>query len=94
MPCLMASSIFFDGLDEVGYVDVRISLVSQISDLIERYSAQGNRFVLSTRPAALVPVDIPEVLTSVQLKGLADEEIRTLAGRVLTVRLGVTSLKI
>lgn len=82
------AAFFFDGLDEVGYVDVRISLVSQISDLIERYSAQGNRFVLSTRPAALVPVDIPEVLTSVQLKGLADEEIRTLAGRVLTVRLG------
>lgn len=82
------AAFFFDGLDEVGYVDVRISLVSQISDLIDRYSAQGNRFVLSSRPAALVPVDIPEVLTSVQLKGLADEEIRTLAGRVLTVRLG------
>lgn len=82
------AAFFFDGLDEVGYIDIRISLMAQIGDLVTRYAERGNRFVLATRPAALSPVDIPDGLTYLQLKGLAEEDMRILAGRVMTVRLG------
>lgn len=81
-------AFFFDGLDEVGFLDVRIALMSEINSLITKYAERGNRFVLSTRPAALAPVDIPEGLTYIQLKGLSDDEMRVLAGRVLTIRVG------
>lgn len=82
------AAFFFDGLDEVGYIDKRISLVSEISGLLKKFAPSGNRFVLASRPAATQPVDIPEALTYLQLKGLTESEIRVLAGRVLTVRLG------
>lgn len=82
------AAFFFDGLDEVGFLDVRIALMSQINSLIARYAERGNRFVLSTRPAALAPVDIPDGLTYLQLKGLTEDEMRVLAGRVLTIRVG------
>lgn len=82
------AAFFFDGLDEVGYLDKRIALVSEINNLVKSFASRGNRFVLASRPAAIQPVDIPEELTYLQLKGLTEEEIRTLAGRVLTVRMG------
>jgi predicted NACHT family NTPase len=81
-------AIFFDGLDEVGYIDKRIALLTEIDNLVKTYAPRGNRFVLASRPAAVQPVDIPEAMTYLHLKGLTEEEIRTLAGRVLTVRLG------
>lgn len=82
------AAFFFDGLDEVGYIDMRISLMAQVSALVNSYSARGNRFVLASRPAALQPVEIPEGLTYLQLKGLTEDEMRVLASRVLTIRLG------
>lgn len=82
------AAFFFDGLDEVGFLDVRISLMNEINSLIAKHGERGNRFVLSTRPAALAPVDIPEGLTYIQLKGLTEDEMRVLAGRVLTIRVG------
>lgn len=81
-------AFFFDGLDEVGYLDKRIALVGQISKLVEDFVHLGNRFVLASRPAAVQPVDIPENLTPLQLKGLTETEMRILAARVLTVRVG------
>lgn len=81
-------AFFFDGLDEVGYLDKRIALVAQISKLVEDFVHLGNRFVLASRPAAVQPVDIPENLTPLQLKGLTENEMRVLAARVLTVRVG------
>jgi len=82
------AAFFFDGLDEVGYIDKRIALVSEIDGLVKKFAPRGNRFVLASRPAATQPVDIPDALTYLQLKGLTEDEIRTLAGRVLTIRLG------
>jgi hypothetical protein len=82
------AAFFFDGLDEVGYIDKRIALLSEIDRLVKSFAARGNRFILTSRPAAVQPVDIPEAMTFLQLKGLTSEEIRILAGRVLTTRLG------
>lgn len=82
------AAFFFDGLDEVGYLDKKISLVQGISELIKVFASKGNRFVLASRPAAIQPVDIPDTLIHLQLKGLTEQEIRILAGRVLTSRLG------
>jgi hypothetical protein len=81
-------AFFFDGLDEVGLVDRRVALLTEIDKLVKAFAARGNRFILTSRPAAVQPVDIPEGLTYLHLKGLTDSEIRILAGRVLTTRLG------
>jgi len=81
-------AFFFDGLDEVGFIDSRITLLGEISSLMNDYAAKGNRFALASRPAAIQPVEIPENLTYLHLKGLTEEEIRTLAGRVLISRVG------
>ncbi len=80
-------AFFFDGLDEVGYLERRIALVSEISNLVEAFAARGNRFVIASRPAAIQPVEIPDALTHMQLKGLTEGEIKLLAGRVLKNRL-------
>lgn len=82
------AAFFFDGLDEVGLLDKRISLLSSINELVKKFAHRGCRFVLTSRPAAIQPVDIPEALTHLQLNGLTEEEIRVLAGRVLANRLG------
>lgn len=81
-------AFFFDGLDEVGFIDKRIQLIGEIDQLVKDHAHRGNRFVLASRPAAVQPVEIPEGLTYLHLKGLSESEMRILAGRVLTVRLG------
>ncbi len=81
-------AFFFDGLDEVGHVGKRLQLMSEIDVLVNKFAHCGNRFVLASRPAAIQPVDIPEAFTYLHLKGLTESEMRTLAGRVLTIRLG------
>ncbi|MCA1856631.1 metallophosphoesterase [Massilia oculi] len=84
-------AFFFDGLDEVGHIDKRIGLMAEIGRLVKSYSKYGNRFVIASRPAAVQPVDVPDVFTYVQLKGLTESEMRVLASRVLTARLGEVS---
>ncbi|MES9905807.1 MAG: metallophosphoesterase [Sedimenticola sp.] len=80
-------AFFFDGLDEVGSIEERIQLLSMINDLMSKYGRLGNRFVVTSRPAAIQPIDIPEGLTHIQLKGLSEQEIRVLASRVVASRL-------
>ena len=82
------AAMFFDGLDEVGFIEKRIQLMGEISELIEGQAKRGNRFVLASRPAAVQPVEIPEGLTYLHLKGLSEQEMRILAARVLTTRVG------
>ena len=65
-------------------------LLATIDDLVTKYAPYGNRFVLTSRPAAIQPVEIPDAFTYLHLKGLTDNEIRVLAERVLTTRLGTT----
>ena len=83
------AAFFFDGLDEVGYIDKRIALVSEIDALMRRSASRGNRFILASRPAAIQPVDIPDAFTFLHLRGLTETEIRLLAENVLTARLGL-----
>ena len=46
------AALFFDGLDEVGYIDKRIALMSEIDALMRRYASRGNRFILASRPGS------------------------------------------
>lgn len=82
------ASFFFDGLDEVSRIHERVGLLATIDKLVSKYAPYGNRFVLTSRPSAIQPVDIPEAFTYLHLKGLTDEEIRLLAQRVVTSRIG------
>nr|WP_315481932.1 metallophosphoesterase [uncultured Undibacterium sp.] len=82
------AAFFFDGLDEVGFIDKRIGLMAEIGKLVKLFAPGGNRFVLASRPAAVQPVDVPDSFTYVQLKGLTEDEMRILAGRVISARLG------
>jgi hypothetical protein len=81
------AAMFFDGLDEVGFIEKRIRLMSEIEDLYRSQAVRGNRFVIASRPAAVQPVQIPEGMTYLHLKGLTEPEMRVLAGRVLTSRM-------
>ena len=83
------AAFFFDGLDEVGYIDKRIALISEIDALMGSSASRGNRFILASRPAAIQPVDIPDAFTFLHLRGLTETEIRLLAENVLTARLGL-----
>lgn len=82
------AAFFFDGLDEVGSLEKRSELMGAISSLIEQQSARGNRFVIASRPAAAQSITLPKELKYLHLKGLTEDEMKLLAGRVLTVRLG------
>lgn len=82
------AAFFFDGLDEVGSIEKRSRLMLAISKQIDLYAGSGNRYVVASRPAAVQPVQIPSALKYLHLRGLSEAEIRVLAGRVLTVRLG------
>lgn len=87
------AAFFFDGLDEVGFLDKRIALVSEISALVSAHAYRGNRFVIASRPAAIQPVDMPDGLTHLQLKGLTESEIKVLATRVFTSRIGESEIE-
>ena len=82
------AAFFFDGLDEVGRVDERVRLMGKVEEVVTKFAQYGNRFVLASRPVAVQSVDVPKVFTYLHLKGLTDDEIRVLAERVLTTRLG------
>ncbi len=81
------AAFFFDGLDEVGSIEKRIDLMEQIAKLTE-FASRGNRFVLTSRPAAVQPVEIPDQLLFLQLNGLSESEMRRLALSVITLRFG------
>lgn len=88
--CISAgqAAFFFDGLDEVGSIEKRVKLMSDIGLLIGRQASRGNRFVVASRPAAIQPVRVPPELKYLQLKGLSEAEIRILASRVISARIG------
>ena len=82
------AAFFFDGLDEVGRMNERVRLMGKVDEIVSQFAQYGNRFVLTSRPVAVQSVDVPKVFTYLHLKGLTDNEIRILAERVLTTRLG------
>ena len=79
-------ALFFDGLDEIGSIAARQDIISDVHNLVKRFAPRGNRFVLTSRPAAIRDVDIPPEMTRLTLKGLTDIEMELLATRLLKAR--------
>lgn len=84
-------ALFFDGLDEVVSVEKRALIVQHINDIVTQYLSLGNRVVVTSRPAAVNVVNLLPTLRQLELQGLTEIEIRTLANRILTLKLTETS---
>lgn len=80
-------AIFFDGLDEIASVKSRERVGAFVTRLYERGKAAGNRFVVTSRPAAIEAVTMPAGLATMTLTGMNTRQIRTLAARVLRAAL-------
>jgi hypothetical protein len=83
-------ALFFDGLDEVVSVEKRAMVVQKINELIAAAIPKGNRFVVTSRPAAVNVVNLLPALRKVELQGLGETEIATLIKRILSLRLSDT----
>jgi len=84
-------ALFFDGLDEVVSVEKRALIVQHINDIVTQALPLGNRIVVTSRPAAVNVVNLLPALRQLELQGLSEIEIRTLATRVLTLKLAETT---
>lgn len=80
-------AFFFDGLDEVPSIEQRVQIIEAIGTLINELAPQGNRFVITSRPAAIQLIELPEGLATLTLRGLTDADIRLLSTKILTLRL-------
>ncbi len=80
-------AFFFDGLDEVVSIEKRTQVVKLINDLVEEHLPKGNRFVVTSRPAAVQVVNLLPTLHKLELQGLTAGEIRMLAERLLALKL-------
>lgn len=80
-------AFFFDGLDEVVSIEKRALVVKLINDLVVEYLPTGNRFVVTSRPAAVQVVNLLPSLHKLELLGLTESEIRMLAMRLLKLKL-------
>lgn len=78
---------FFDGLDEVTNIEQRAEFFAEIAKIVEESASTGNRVVITSRPAAVRFVELPNSLRPISLKGLSETEMRVLAQRVLRSRL-------
>lgn len=81
-------ALFLDGLDEIGSIATRQRVVADLAELIREFAPRGNRFVLTSRPAAVRDLQLPSELTSVSLLGLTDLEIEVLATKLLQTKYG------
>ena len=79
-------AFFFDGLDEVSSISGRQGVLAELDTLVEAHAAAGNRFVVTSRPAATRDATLPEAMARVSLLGLTDDEIRELVLRLFDVR--------
>jgi len=84
-------ALFFDGLDEVVSVEKRALIVQHINDIVSQALPIGNRIVVTSRPAAVNVVNLLPALRQLELQGLSEAEIQTLATRILTLKLAETS---
>lgn len=78
---------FFDGLDEVVSIERRAVVVDAINKLISETTKFGNRIVVTSRPAAIHVVNLLPSLHRLEMQGLSDEDIETLAYRILRMKL-------
>ena len=79
-------ALFLDGLDEVGSIVARQRVLEELTQLVEKYSPVGNRFVLTSRPAAVRDFELPAEFTTVSLLGLTDIEMEILINRLFEAR--------
>lgn len=84
-------AFFFDGLDEVVSIEKRALIVQHINNLITEAFPLGNRFVVTSRPAAIQLVNLLPTLHKLELQGLSHTQIRALASRLLSLKLSDTS---
>jgi len=84
-------SWFFDGLDEVVSIERRASIVQQINELVSKTLNMGNRVIVTSRPAAIQVVNLLPTLRKLEIQGLSESEMRTLAERVLRLKLVTSS---
>jgi hypothetical protein len=64
--------------------EIRAKVFTEIVVLLNGMAAIGNRFVITSRPAAVRFLQIPAQLKVLSLLGLSESEIRLLATRVVT----------
>ena len=79
-------ALFLDGLDEIGSIAVRQEIISKVNELMSMFAPLGNRFVLTSRPAAIRDVDVPSDVARLTLQGLTDSEIELLVTRLFEAR--------
>ncbi len=84
-------AFFFDGLDEVVSIEKRAKIVKHINDFVIEHLPTGNRVIVTSRPAAVQVVNLLPSLHKLELQGLTEAEIRTLAERLLTIKLSATT---
>jgi len=83
-------AFFFDGLDEIVSIEKRALVVKHINNLAIDHLPKGNRVVVTSRPAALQVVNLLPTLHKLELQGLTEVEIQTLAARLLKQKLAGT----
>ena len=79
-------ALFLDGLDEISSIAVRQEVIGEVNNLVKEFAPLGNRFVLTSRPAAIRDVDVPIDMARLTLQGLTDIEIKLLATRLFQAR--------
>ncbi|HEX7515665.1 MAG TPA: NACHT domain-containing protein [Chthoniobacterales bacterium] len=84
-------ALFFDGLDEIVSIEKRALAVRHINEFVETYLPFGNRVVVTSRPAAVHVVNLLPTLHKLELQGLSEPNIRTLAERVLSLKVVETT---
>jgi predicted MPP superfamily phosphohydrolase len=80
-------AFFFDGLDEVASIEQRSVLIDWIKEILKKYSSYGNRFVITSRPAAVQVLELPKEFVTIHLQGLTDSEMQILATKVMSARI-------
>lgn len=79
-------AIFFDGLDEIVSLDQRIAIFEKVCLYSLRAKSRGNRIIITSRPAAVRMLSIPETFRLITLRGLTSSEMRELARRILSTK--------
>jgi hypothetical protein len=82
---------FFDGLDEVVSVERRAVIVQHINEMVTKSLVTGDRVTVTSRPAAIHVVNLLPSLHKLEIQGLSEENIRTLAENILKLKLVETS---
>lgn len=87
-------AFFFDGLDEIVSLDQRITIFEKICEYSFRAKSRGNRIIITSRPAAVRLLSIPETFRLITLRGLTTSEMRELARRILSAKVSESGVNL